>query len=304
MVGPNYAPVQVVPGQQLTIANIGSTTVSYGVTPGSADGTLTNGQSLNITGLPTRYLWTTSGNTDGTVRIYESGLTRGFNIVQGDLTVATGDVAVTAGDLTVAAGDVDVTAGDFDVTAGTATFGGTTVGAGEYIPPYPLPAGAIAETFPRAWTETSEPLADGTLNTSAIVLKAGDVVTSIGFISGTTPTSGGSNFWVALYDGSRNLMAQSVNDTGSTNIGNTEQNEIDLATPQTITTTGIHYIGIMVDATQPPTIACSSASSRTYAQTLAPAINGNTSDTSLTTTAPATAAAVTAQTDSMYFYVL
>lgn len=124
-------------------------------------------------------------------------------------------------------------------------------------------------------------------------LKAGDTVTNLSFCSGATAIATATNWWFALYSNAATpaLLAQTADQTSTAWGANTAMT-IALATAQKITTTGIYWAGIMVKASTVPSLLGVLA---------APAIVtgegniGQTSGSSLTTTAPATIASPTAK---------
>ena len=150
------------------------------------------------------------------------------------------------------------------------------------------PTGAKAETFPRVnnYLTAQTPLSSGRMMLVAINLPAGLTVASVSFLSSTTALSAGTNQWFALYTSARALIAQTTNDTSTAWAASTVKT-LSFASPPTTTYAGLHYLGIMVAATTPPSLAC--ASSLGPAIGLPPLLCGA-SDTGLTTTAPATAA--------------
>lgn len=87
----------------------------------------------------------------------------------------------------------------------------------------------------------------------AVPLQAGDVVTTISFVSGGTAADTPTNWWFALYDRDVSLMAQTADQTNTAWAANTRK-ALALATPQLIETAGIYYVGIMVKATAVPTL--------------------------------------------------
>lgn len=153
--------------------------------------------------------------------------------------------------------------------------------------------GAIVETYPRhliggsALTLTSQ-----TQFLTAISINEPITVTNITFMSSSTALSGQSNWWFALYDSSLNLVEQTADQANGGSWGANSEKTLALATPKTIQP-GLYYAAVMVNATQPPTILSLSLAATIVA--LAP-ILGGTSDASLTTTAPATATAITGGT--------
>lgn len=164
-----------------------------------------------------------------------------------------------------------------------------------------LPTGAIAQTTPRvAATSDQSLLSTGRLTLAAVYLRAGQVVANISFLSGTTPLATGSNQWFSLWSSARVLRGVTADDTSTAWAANTLKT-LAMVSPYTITTTGIHYLGILVVASTVPTLRSVSLGSAVSG--LAPIITG-TSDTGLTNpaSAPGTAAAITAVGNVPYAY--
>jgi hypothetical protein len=131
-----------------------------------------------------------------------------------------------------------------------------------------------------------------TMQSAALYLQAGDLVTSLTFKSGSTAAGTPTNWWFALYDDSNTpaLLAQSADQLTAAWAASTAKT-LALATPVAIARTGIYYAAVMVKATTPPSLL--------GAGTLAGAVSGyvtgdlvlaQNSGASLTTTAPATIA--------------
>lgn len=169
------------------------------------------------------------------------------------------------------------------------------------------PTGALAETYSRVNGATDQALlSTGRLSLQAIPLAAGQVITSITFMSGTTALSVGSNQWFALFDSSRNKLAITTDGTSGAWAANSTKT-LNLS-PGTFTTTytGLYYLGICVVATTPPSLAGMStgAAIGPVLDVIAPAIGG-TSSTGLTNPAscPSQAAAITGGPGHPYAYV-
>lgn len=156
-------------------------------------------------------------------------------------------------------------------------------------------SGTIAETIPRelcAETNTAAPTASGTLFLMGIFLRAGQVVSNISFFSATTAAGTPTNGFFALYDGSRNLLAQSANFTTEAWAANTIKTKA-MSAAYTVPTTGLYYIGIMITATTIPTLKGNTARTGGQLASTAPIIAGA-SSSGLTTSLPNPAAAITA----------
>ena len=126
-----------------------------------------------------------------------------------------------------------------------------------------------------------------------IFLAAGDVITNVSFITGTTAAGTPTNWWAALYDsqGTPALLSQTADQTSGAMAAFTVLTKA-LGTAQTISKTGVYWVALMVKATTVPTL---------LGQMGAPPVATGernlavTSGSSLTTTATATLASPTLQ---------
>lgn len=125
-----------------------------------------------------------------------------------------------------------------------------------------------------------------------VFLAAGDVITNVSFFVGATAAGTPTNWWAALYDNAAtpNLLAQSADQTSTAAAANTKET-LALSAAQTISKTGVYWVGIMFKATTVPTLL--------GAVTVPPIVTGErnlaqTSGSSLTATAPSTIATPTA----------
>jgi len=120
------------------------------------------------------------------------------------------------------------------------------------------------ETFPRGVAPTvsnaGTVIGTGILNLDAIWLPKGVVVSSLNYLTGATAATTPTNWWFGLYDSSRVQLATTANQT-TTAIAAATAVSLPIATiasgsASSFTTTyaGLHYIGIMVAATTPPTL--------------------------------------------------
>lgn len=141
-------------------------------------------------------------------------------------------------------------------------------------------------------------LATGVMTSVPVFLAAGDVITNISARSGATAAGTPTNYWFALYSDAATpaLLSQSADQTSTAWAANTTKT-LALAAAQTITRTGIYWVGIMVTATTPPTLLGSVA--------VAPIVSGErnlsqSSGSSLTATAPATIATPTVKQFAPY----
>jgi hypothetical protein len=134
-----------------------------------------------------------------------------------------------------------------------------------------------------------------------VKLYAGDVVTNISVRSGATAAGTPTNWWFALYSSAATpaLLAQTADQTTTAWAANTTKT-VALATAQTITATGIYWVGVHVKATTVPTL---------MGTLVAPAIvTGErnlsvSSGSSLTATAPSTIATPTAKDFAPYIVI-
>ena len=160
--------------------------------------------------------------------------------------------------------------------------------------------GTLAETIPREIcpeVNTTAP-ASGTLGMMAIYLTSGQLISNITLASATTAAGTPTNYFFALYDGNRNLLAQSANQTTNAWPANTVKT-LAMTTPFRVSVSGLYYIGYMMTATTVATLKGGTARTGGQLANTAPVIYG-TSTTGLTTTLPATAAAITGTTASLY----
>lgn len=160
--------------------------------------------------------------------------------------------------------------------------------------------GTIAETIPRELCPEVNTTAgaSGTLFLQAIYLQAGQLVSNITIWSATTANVTATNGFFALYDASRNLLAQSANFTTEAWAANSAKTKA-MTTPYRVPTSGLYYIGLLQVATTIATIKGGTAKTGGQLAAAAPILNG-TSTTGLTTTLPNPAAAITAGTASIY----
>ncbi|HEX8631136.1 MAG TPA: hypothetical protein VF755_23505 [Catenuloplanes sp.] len=134
-------------------------------------------------------------------------------------------------------------------------------------------------------------LATGVMTSVPIYLRQGDVITNLSVRSGATAATTPTAYWLALYDESSALLAQTADQTSTAWAANTTKT-LALAAPYTVLRTGIYWVGIMVTAGAVPSLLGTIG---------APAIvtgERNLSQSSgagLTTTAPATIATPTAK---------
>lgn len=162
------------------------------------------------------------------------------------------------------------------------------------------PTGTLAETMPRELCPEVNTTAgaSGTLFLQAIYLTAGQLVSNITIASATTAAGTPTNQFYALYDGNRNLLAQSANQTTAAWAANTVRT-LAMTTPYRVPRSGLYYIGLLQVATTIATIKGGTARIASQLAAAVPILAG-TSSTGLTTALPNPAAAITAGTASIY----
>lgn len=129
----------------------------------------------------------------------------------------------------------------------------------------------------------------------ALPLQAGDIVTSLTFMSATTAANTPTNYWFALYSPGGALIAQTADQTNTAWGANTAKT-LALSAPHLVTAAGVYFAAIMVKATTPPTLvgtALHHANVAANVGTLGFKVLAQTSGSSLTDTAPATIATPT-----------
>lgn len=143
--------------------------------------------------------------------------------------------------------------------------------------------------------------ASGTLELVALNLVAGDVVTSLTFVSGATAGATLTNCWFSLYSAALSRLGVTADDTASSWAATTART-LALASAYVVPASGLYYAGkTIVGGTVPSFVG---AAGFTVTAGMAPILSG-TSNTSLTTpgTAPATASALTAVGRTPYCYL-
>jgi len=161
-------------------------------------------------------------------------------------------------------------------------------------------ANSIAETMDRnICTETNTALlSTGRLSLQAIWLTADMRINSISFFSQTTAAGTPTNQIFGIYAITRQLLAQSVNDT-TTAWGVNSIKTLALPSTLRIEYTGLHYVGIMVVATTVPSLKGNTATTGGQLHGQQPILNG-TSNTGLTTSLPNPATVLTVATTSAW----
>jgi hypothetical protein len=108
--------------------------------------------------------------------------------------------------------------------------------------------GALAETIPYYQCTTNAAPLSGDLYIQPIFLPAGTAVGHIGFVNGTTATTGTSHWWVVLLDNTYKQQGHSADQT-TTVIAASTWKPLALATSYTATYSGRYYLGLMVAIT-------------------------------------------------------
>jgi hypothetical protein len=98
-------------------------------------------------------------------------------------------------------------------------------------------------------------LQSGKMTAVPVFLAAGEVVTSVSFVTGATAGATMTHWWAALYDSAStpNLLAQTADQTSGALAASTVITKA-LATAQTIGKTGVYWVAIMVAASTVPTL--------------------------------------------------
>lgn len=175
----------------------------------------------------------------------------------------------------------------------------------EYAYKVPAPGnlgitGTLAETFPREICAEvdSSIVGSGQLFMHGIYLYAGQLVSNITMCSATTAAGTPTNYFFCLYDGNRNLRAQSANQTTTAWAANTVKT-LAMTTPYRVPTSGWYYIGIMMTATTVVTLKGHTAKTGGQLANGARIMCGN-STSGLTTALPDPAAAISVRLQSLY----
>lgn len=170
-----------------------------------------------------------------------------------------------------------------------------------------LPTGALAQSVPRNTSMSNASiLSSGRESMSAVWLNAGQVITNITFVSSTTALVTGANQWFSLRDANRVLLKVTADNT-TTAWGALTARTLALAGgTYTVLTSGVYYLGIMVNAATPPTLVCAQGTNVNTVYNLAPVLAGSDgTNLGLTTpaTAPATSPVLTSSNNFPYCYV-
>lgn len=168
-----------------------------------------------------------------------------------------------------------------------------------------LPVGAAgvpwAQNFDRTFCNGSALTpASGVMNLTGIWLPAGKLVTAVSFIVIGGPTTN-THLWAALYRSdngtSSALLAQSADDTTSTDATANTLFRRALSSPQVLPYTGLYYVGWMQTSSGQNTLACAvnqTVNANGNITGMTPVLAFTHATTGLTTTAPSTLGATTA----------
>jgi hypothetical protein len=124
-------------------------------------------------------------------------------------------------------------------------------------------------------------------------------VTNISFHSATTAAGTPTHYVFALYDINRNLLGSTPDQTSGAWAANTLKT-VAVGTPYLVTVTGVYYLMISVVATTVPTLKGGTARTGGQLAGQAPILNGISSTTYSTGTAPASIGAITVGTTSIW----
>lgn len=151
-------------------------------------------------------------------------------------------------------------------------------------------------------------LGSGVLTMGAIWLPSGYTVNNIAYLFGTTGSVTATNWWFGLFSSARVLLATTADQLTATITASTitpkaiANTAAGAASSFTTTYEGVHYLGVVVAATTPPSVI-----STVTASTLnnLPPITCGTSNTGQTAPPafPFTANAITVTSSPMYAYV-
>lgn len=123
-----------------------------------------------------------------------------------------------------------------------------------------LPSGAIAATMTPWIVSTSGSVTSGTVRAHAIYLPKGATISSITFVSASAALGSGTHQIFGLYDSTLAKVAETNDDT-STAWGTNTAKTLNLTTPYVVTADGLHYLALLVTATNMPNLHASSGPS-------------------------------------------
>lgn len=118
------------------------------------------------------------------------------------------------------------------------------------------PTGFLAETYPRQFATAGGGPASGTLAVRLISLRAGQLVSNIGFYTNANVKTGGVHGWYVLMDLNRKVLAVTADKTDASTTWGVASTKYPIAVvaPYTVPNDGDYYIGVMVantSGTQP-----------------------------------------------------
>lgn len=166
-----------------------------------------------------------------------------------------------------------------------------------------LPTGALGQACNRDNLTNQTALASQRQHFNLVYLRSGISITSITWLSGTTALGTPSNQFAGLYSLALAKLAVTADRTTDAWAANSAQT-YTFATPYAITTSGLYYLTLCVNATQVPSLACKNSTSAA-GHGIAPIRTGaDATNTTITTpaSAPNPAAALTATTNLPYCY--
>lgn len=133
-----------------------------------------------------------------------------------------------------------------------------------------------------------------------LALDAGDIVTSVTFVTGGTAAGTPTAGYIVLRDAAGAKLVQTADFTTTARAANTAYT-VALTTPYTATATGLYRVGVSFTATTVPTLR--GVSMVNAAVTAVGRTNANTHGSAVAGTAPATVATPTAAFVIPYFLV-
>jgi hypothetical protein len=153
--------------------------------------------------------------------------------------------------------------------------------------------GTISESFPRFLGEEASATTptSGTLYVTAILLRAGQILNDITFCAGNGSASAPTHCWMALYDSSLALKAQTA-DMTSEAWGSTVVKTRAFTATYTVPTTGLYYAAWCMVATTPNNLKMRTAPSANQLHNQTPILCA-TSTSGITTALPDPAGALT-----------
>lgn len=171
----------------------------------------------------------------------------------------------------------------------------------------------IAQTLPFECAVSVITPSTGVMNVTSIYLTAGQTISNINFVSGSTAEGTGTHLLFCLYDDGRSsttvnqlaLLGQTADQTGAAALAANTNLGLALITPYITTYSGIYYVGFICAATTMPTLAGitrGSTASITVASATGAFYSG-TAGSSLTNQAPNPSGTVTVSAATIYAYV-